>query len=144
MGGNFSHFRCLACCVVEFITTVRLITGSPSSKYEHRRASALLRNIQNIRICMGKKTYRFFFPDKSLYFECDATMPMLNDAHISSLGYLSFNTSWQQQNWPFQVLFWCPRHIREINLGTCPLNRGCPLNTVSANTGFTVFCASAF
>ena len=33
-------------------------TGSPSSKYEHRRASALLRNIQNIRICMGK-TYRF-------------------------------------------------------------------------------------
>ena len=30
-------------------------TGSPSSKYEHRRASALLRNIQNIRICMGKK-----------------------------------------------------------------------------------------
>ena len=30
-------------------------TGSPTSKYEHRRASALLRNIQNIRICMGKK-----------------------------------------------------------------------------------------
>ena len=35
-----------------FIVTV--ITGSPSSKFEHRRASALLRNIQNIRICMGK------------------------------------------------------------------------------------------
>ena len=31
------------------------ITGSPSSKYEHRRASTLLHNIQNIRICMGKK-----------------------------------------------------------------------------------------
>ena len=31
------------------------ITGSSSSKYEHWRASALLRNIQNIRICMGKK-----------------------------------------------------------------------------------------
>ena len=30
-------------------------TGSPSSKYEHRRVSALLRNILNIRICMGKK-----------------------------------------------------------------------------------------
>ena len=30
-------------------------TGSPSSKYEHRRASALLRNIQNIRICMAEK-----------------------------------------------------------------------------------------
>ena len=29
-------------------------TGSPSSKYEHRLVSALLRNIQNIRICMGK------------------------------------------------------------------------------------------
>ena len=26
---------------------------------EHRRASALLRNIQNIRICVGKKPYRF-------------------------------------------------------------------------------------
>ena len=37
----------------------RNATGSPSSKYEHQRASALLRNIQNIRICMGKKTYRF-------------------------------------------------------------------------------------
>ena len=35
------------------------ITGNPSSKYEHRRASALMRNIQNIRICMGKKTYLF-------------------------------------------------------------------------------------
>ena len=30
-------------------------TGNPSSKYEHRRTSALLRNIQNVRICMGKK-----------------------------------------------------------------------------------------
>ena len=30
-------------------------TGSQSSKYEHRPTSALLRNIQNIRICMGKK-----------------------------------------------------------------------------------------
>ena len=29
-------------------------TGSPSAKYEHRRTSALLSNIQNIRICMGK------------------------------------------------------------------------------------------
>ena len=29
--------------------------GSQSSKYEHRRASALLRNIRSIRICMGKK-----------------------------------------------------------------------------------------
>ena len=30
-------------------------TGSPSSKCERRRASALLRNIQNVRICLEKK-----------------------------------------------------------------------------------------
>ena len=30
---------------------VCVTTGRPSSKYEHRRASALLRNIRNIRIC---------------------------------------------------------------------------------------------
>ena len=34
-----------------------LQTGSASSKYEHRRASALLRNIQNIGY--GKKPYHF-------------------------------------------------------------------------------------
>ena len=120
-----------------------LDTGSPSWKYEHRQASALLHNIQNIRICMGKKNRfcnlrkwkdfnkkqltllkmcvtsllcgpradlwpfygflckrfslftkkterkdRFFSPYKSLYFECCATMPILADAHILSLGYL--------------------------------------------------------
>ena len=32
-----------------------------------------------------------FSPYKSLYFECYATMPMLADAHISSLGYLWSN-----------------------------------------------------
>ena len=32
------------------IFSLPAITGSPSSKYEHQRASALLRNIQNIRI----------------------------------------------------------------------------------------------
>ena len=45
--------------VVYYLDNHRLftmnVTGSPSSKYEHRRAWALLRNIQNIRICMGKK-----------------------------------------------------------------------------------------
>ena len=30
-------------------------TDSPSSKYEHQRTSALLRNIRNIRIYMWKK-----------------------------------------------------------------------------------------
>ena len=46
----------------------RFITGSPTSKYEHRRKSALLRNV--------------------IYFECYATMPMFAFVHISSLGYL--------------------------------------------------------
>ena len=45
--------------MMESLVDVSCYTGSPSSKYEHRRASALLRNIQNIRISMGKKTYRF-------------------------------------------------------------------------------------
>ena len=46
--------------------------------------------------CFWMKSFRFrrlrktigFFPYKSLYFECYATMPMVADAHISSLGYL--------------------------------------------------------
>ena len=38
---------------------IDLSTSSPSSKYEHRRASALLRNIQNIWKLYGKKTYSF-------------------------------------------------------------------------------------
>ena len=46
----------------------RFITDSPSSKYEHRRTSALLRNV--------------------ISFECYATMPMFTIARISSLGYL--------------------------------------------------------
>ena len=45
--------------MIYFLSTVgifySIVAGSPSSKYEHRWASALLRNIQNIRICMGKK-----------------------------------------------------------------------------------------
>ena len=31
-------------------------TGSPSSKYKHRRTSTLLHNIRTIRICVEKKT----------------------------------------------------------------------------------------
>ena len=46
----------------------RFITGSPTSKHEHRRTSALLRNV--------------------IYFECYATMPMFAFVHICSLGYL--------------------------------------------------------
>ena len=51
-----------------FVASIRGIncsetTGSPRSKYEHRRTSALLRNIRNIRICMGKN-YRFCYLNK--------------------------------------------------------------------------------
>ena len=52
-------------------------TGSPSSKYEHRRASALLRNIQNIRIYMGKnlvsekyENERISIKNRLLYLKC--------------------------------------------------------------------------
>ena len=37
---------------------------------------------------VGYRNDRFFFPYKSLYCECYATMPTLADAQISSLGYL--------------------------------------------------------
>ena len=57
-------------------------TGRPSSKYEHRRASALLRNIQNIRICMGKKpivsvTYeneRISIKNSFPYLKCESRL----------------------------------------------------------------------
>ena len=47
------------------------ITGSPNSKYEHRRTSALSRNIRNMRICIGQKpivsvTYENEFNKKQL------------------------------------------------------------------------------
>ena len=41
-----------------------VITGIWSQVAQARNASALLRNIQNIRIWMGKKTYRFCNPRK--------------------------------------------------------------------------------
>ena len=53
-------------------------TGSPSSNYGHRQASALLHNIQNTRIRMGKKpivsvTYkneRILIENSLLYLKC--------------------------------------------------------------------------
>ena len=59
-------------------------TGSPSSKNEHRRASALLRNIQNIKICMGKK------PIVSVTFENERisiknSLPYIKCASVTSL-----------------------------------------------------------
>ena len=61
-----------------FVASIRGIncsetTGSPRSKYEHRRTSALLHNIRNIRICMGKN-YRFCYLNKKKnrlsYWKC--------------------------------------------------------------------------
>ena len=39
-------------------------------------------------IFVGYRNDRFFLPKKFLHFECYATMPMLADAHISSVGDL--------------------------------------------------------
>ena len=44
-----------------------------------------------------------FFPYKSLHFERYATMPMLADAHISSLGYLWLSKRLDKE--PFKVPF---------------------------------------
>ena len=43
-------------------------TGSPSSKYERQRASALLHNILNIKICM-EKNLSFLKPTKTKGFQ---------------------------------------------------------------------------
>ena len=45
--------------------------------------------LKSFHFCRLQKR-QFFFPYRSLYFECYATMPMLADAHISSLGNLCF------------------------------------------------------
>ena len=51
--------------VISFIYS----TGSPSSKYKHRRASALLRNIQNVGICEGLSLCR----EKTVYIKTHKT-----------------------------------------------------------------------
>ena len=43
---------------------------------------------------------RFSLPYESLYFECYATMPMLTNAYISSLGYEWFLHAWRYE-WQF-------------------------------------------
>ena len=66
----------------------RIPTGRPSSKYEHRRASALLRNIQNIRICMGEKTCRFCNQWKWKDFNKKNSLPYLKCLlHLSFVVY---------------------------------------------------------
>ena len=69
------------------------LNGHKSARGPHRRdVTTILRKVS----CFFSEILSFsqvtetigFFPFKSLYFECYATMPMLADAHISSLGYL--------------------------------------------------------
>ena len=43
----------------EEINTAGQTTGSPCSKYKHRRKSTWLHDIRNIRICMEKKNLSF-------------------------------------------------------------------------------------
>ena len=76
--------------VVSTITSVQHIynTGSPSSKYDHRRASAQLRNIRNVRICMGKK------PIFSVSYEWNAFNKKKN-----SLPYIKCVTSFLCGPW---------------------------------------------
>ena len=52
----FSHaYRVSIVTFLAWRYNSRETTGSPSSKYEHRRQRALLRNFRNIRVCKGKK-----------------------------------------------------------------------------------------
>ena len=70
-------------------------TGSPSSKYEHRRASALLRNIKNIRIFKGKKpnvsvTYeneRISMKNSLPYLKCVLRLSFVVHGPIYSIFY---------------------------------------------------------
>ena len=48
-----NNFRCFGSLPRKRFISVT--TASPGSKYEHRRTSALLRHIRNIRICIGEK-----------------------------------------------------------------------------------------
>ena len=65
-------------------------TGSPSSKYEHRRASVLLRNIQNIRICKGKK------PIVSVTYDYER-ISLKNSLEDDFVGCRSFRSSTSRQ-----------------------------------------------
>ena len=81
-----------------FFFAVNDITGSPGSKYEHRRASALLRNIQNIRICMGKKpivsvTYenkRISIKNSLLYLQCVLRLSCVFHGPIYGRRFMGF------------------------------------------------------
>ena len=73
-----------------------------------------------------------FFPYKSLYFERYATMPMLTDAHISSLCYLWSNQPVCFEGWnKFSVPIWYPWKTKFDTRRS-----GCQLSLLSINFDF--------
>ena len=76
-------------------------TGCPSSKYEHRETSALLRNIQNVRICMGKK------PIVSVTYENERTS-IKKQLTLHELCVTSLLCGPWADLWPFYGLY-CKR-----------------------------------
>ena len=78
------------------------VTGSPSSKYEHRRASALLRNIRNIRICMGKK------PFVSVTYENERISIKKRPVTLHKMCVMSLLCGPWADLWPFYGLY-CKR-----------------------------------
>ena len=86
-----------------------LNTGSPSPKYEHRRASALLHNIQNIRICKGKKSI------VSLTYENERISIKNSLPYLKCVLRLSCVVHVRTDLWPFYE-FLCKRFSLYINL----------------------------
>ena len=78
------------------------VTGSPSSKYEHRRASALLRNIRNIRIRMGKT------PIVSVTYENERISIKKRPVTLHKMCVMSLLCGPWADLWPFYGLY-CKR-----------------------------------
>ena len=83
-------------------------TGSPSSKYKHRRTSTLLHNIRTIRICVEKKN-RFRNLRKSKDF--NKKQLTLHKMCVTSL----LGGPWSDL-WPFYGLYckWFSLYIRDL------------------------------
>ena len=104
---------------ISLTTSLVFTTGNPSSKYEHRRALALLRNIQNIRICVGKKTY------------CFCNLRKWKDFNKKQLTLLkmcvtSLLCGPRADLWPFYG-FLCKRFSLYIKVSTCSLCTDVPI-----------------
>ena len=85
-------------------------TGSPSSKYKHRRASTLLHNIRNIRICMEKKTPIVFVTYENQRISTKNSLPYIKCVTSLLCG------PWADL-WPFYGLY-CKRFSLYIELYT--------------------------